>query len=98
MLINYIGIPSIVTTILSLEAERFNYQRKIQDFTTFTVTKHAKYIRLYELLLEAEARICEFYGAKSYLTYEEYDESDIRRIMTEGKFSNGKIEEIVVIG
>jgi hypothetical protein len=124
--LNYIAIPSIITTILtfvlkkylsdkvdhyfqekltlfkhqldlSTEAERFNYQRKIQDFNLYTVKKHEKYVRLYELLLESEARICGIYGFKTELTYQEHNESDVRRIMTEEKFPEGKIEEIFKI-
>lgn len=115
ILINYIAIPSVVTTILvfvlkrylsnkvdhyfqekitlfkhqldlSIEAEKFNYQRKIQDFSLYTVKKHEKYVSLYELLLDAESRICGFYGIKSVPTYQEYNEKDIRELMNNENF------------
>jgi len=79
---------------LATEAERFNYQRKIQDFNLYNVKKHENYIRLYELLLEAESRILGIYGFKTELAYEEHNEVDFKRIMTEEKFPEGKIEEI----
>jgi len=123
ILINYVAIPSIVTTILvfvlkkylsnkvdhyfqekitlfkhqldlSTEAEKFNYQRKIQDFSLYTVKKHERYVSLYELILEAESRICGIYGFKSVPTYQEYNEKDIRKIMTDENFPEGKIDEI----
>jgi len=82
---------------LSTEAERFNYQRKIQDFNLYTIKKHENYIRLYELLLEAESKILGIYGFKTDLTYQEHNEADFRRIMTEEKFPEGKIEEVFSI-
>jgi hypothetical protein len=82
---------------LSTEAEKFNYQRKIQDFNLYTVKKHENYIRLYELLLEAESRILGIYGFKTELSYQEHNEADFRRIMKEEKFPEGKIEEIFSI-
>jgi hypothetical protein len=126
IVLNYIAIPTVVTTIiifilkkylgdkvdhyfqekitlfkhqldLSTEAERFNYQRKIQDFTLYTVKKHENYVRLYELLLEAESRILGIYGFKTEPTYQEHNEADFRRIMTEEKFPEGKIEEVFSI-
>lgn len=126
ILINYVAVPSVVTTILvfvlkkylsnkvdnyfqekitlfkhqldlSTEAERFNYQRKIQDFNLYTVKKHEKYVSIYESILEAESRICGIYGFKSVPTYQEYNENDIRKIMTDEKFPEGKINEIFEI-
>lgn len=79
---------------LTTEAEKFNYQRKIQDFSLYTIKKHEKYVTLYELILEAESKICGIYGFKSVPTYQEYNEKDIRKVMTDENFPEGKIDEI----
>jgi hypothetical protein len=41
---------------LVTEATRFDYQRRIQDFSLFTERKHAVNARLYRYLLEAEGQ------------------------------------------
>lgn len=82
---------------LSTEAERFNYQRRIQEFNLYTVKRHENYLRLYELLLETESKILGIYGFRTELTYQEHNREDIRRVMTDARFPQGKIEEILAI-
>lgn len=72
---------------LSTEAEKFNYQRKIQDFNLYTNKKHEKYIELYEIVLEVKSNIYNFhFGSEgnqdklqkinvSFLNYKKYYES-----------------------
>jgi len=79
---------------LSTESARFDFQRKIQDFSLYTVKKHKTYLKLHKLLLEAEAHICGLYGGGTELTYQEHNEKDIRNLMENENFPEGKIEEI----
>lgn len=46
---------------LTAEAEKFNYQRKIQDFSLYTTKKHEKYIKIYEFALETKSKIYNFH-------------------------------------
>jgi len=46
---------------ISTESARFDFQRKIQDFNLYTVKKHEKYIKLYELVLEVKYTIDNFH-------------------------------------
>src|ERR1035438_4153898 len=79
---------------LSTESAKFDFQRKIQDFSLYNRKKHKTYLKLHRILLESEARICGLYGGQSELTYQEHNEKDIRKLMETENFPEGKIEEI----
>ena len=80
--------------LISTESAKFNFQRKIQDFNLYTVKKHEHYVKLYELILITESRITSIYGFKSIPTYEEYNQKDLREVMVNNNFPDGKINEI----
>ncbi|MCE1166338.1 MAG: hypothetical protein LWX07_13150 [Bacteroidetes bacterium] len=79
---------------LITEGEKFNYQRKIQDFSLYTVKKHEKYVRLHELMLWAEGRIISLFGFRTAPTYEEYNKQDIEKVMHDEDFPIGKRDAI----
>ena len=81
---------------LLTEKERYNYQKKIHEFSLFTVKKHESYIDLYQSLLKAYGWLDGLYGFISDLTYQEYNKDDITGLMKENKFPKGKIEEVLL--
>ena len=62
---------------LITENARYNFQRKIQDFSLYTVEKHKRYIELHKLILNAHGRIFELSGRVSSLDLKEFGKSDI---------------------
>jgi len=81
---------------LVTEAERFNYQRKIQDFSLFTTKKHEHYAELYHLLLVADGEIqALYYEPRSVLTFSGYIRKDISLYLKQQKFPLVKIRSIL---
>lgn len=79
------------------ETAKLDLQKKMQDFNLYTSKKHEKYMEYHKLLLLAESNVNGLYGFKQEPTYEEYNDVDLRRIMKESGFPQGKIEEIFKI-
>ncbi len=79
------------------EAARFDYQRRMQDFSLFASKKHEINARLFELLRIAEGAAHGIRGPGHSLTFEEYNEADLLRYMTDQNIVEGKREEIIKI-
>ena len=71
------------------EGVRFDYQRRLQDFSLFIRKKHEIAPRLYELFKVAEGSICGLYGLKWATTYKEFNRDDIAKYMTQKELLSG---------
>ncbi|MEO9884929.1 MAG: hypothetical protein ABJR05_12020 [Balneola sp.] len=79
---------------LIAEAQKFDFQRKIQDFGLYTQKKHEVYLEMNRLAFKPLGGIGGLMGFRTELTYEEYNWDDLLRIMKRDKFPDGKIEDI----
>lgn len=76
------------------ETQKFDFQRRIQDFGLYTQKKHEVYLEMNRLAFKALGSIGGLMGFRTELTYEEYSWDDLLRIMKRDKFPDGKIEDI----
>lgn len=81
--------------LVATEHSKFDFQRKIQDFNLFTSKKHEVYGELNKLLLIAENYITGLFGFRTELSYEEFDKIDLKKVMENSGFPNGKINQIL---
>ncbi|MCK9211677.1 MAG: hypothetical protein M0P61_12640 [Ignavibacteriaceae bacterium] len=82
---------------LATEEVRFDYQRKIENYTLYIQRKHKKYCKFYELLLIAESKVNSLFGLGSSPTFKEFNQSDFIELLTRNNFTKGKIDEIILL-
>ena len=85
--------------LLTAEAARFDYQRKIQDFELFTTKKHIANAKLYRGLLEAHGRVTDLLPKSIQYapSFEDFNEKDLEAFLGEQKFPSAKQEEVLRI-
>ncbi|ARU61867.1 hypothetical protein CBW65_13125 [Tumebacillus avium] len=84
------------TLMLITEETKFDFQRRIQDFSLFTSKKHEAYQELYKLILIANGKVLSFSGGfKSELSFEEFSKEDLEKYMTDKKVVSGKMKYLL---
>ena len=75
---------------LASESARFDFQRKIRDFSLYAEKKHEIYIALHKLVLDAHGRIFGLIGLVRMPDLTEYDRKDIDRFLIKEHLSRKK--------
>ncbi len=68
-----------------MEFNKFDIQRKIQDFNLYTVKKHEVYLTLYRLFHEADGYARGMYGLRHVPDYKNHTSSEISKILDESE-------------
>ena len=76
------------------ERERFNFQRRITDFTILVARRHEKYAELWQLMRRAHGRVIELARFKD-LAFDYFDASDADAFLQKRRVPNGRREQVV---
>ncbi|KGE17552.1 hypothetical protein [Paenibacillus wynnii] len=74
---------------------KFDLQKKIHDYSLYSVKRHEIYPQLFKLLLIAEGNIRSLFGFRRVLTFEEFNKADIKIFMEGREVVEGKQELIL---
>ncbi|CAG7651724.1 hypothetical protein ACFQI7_27885 [Paenibacillus allorhizosphaerae] len=78
---------------LIVEANKFDYQRKIADFNLYTAKRHESYMDLYDKVLLADGYIRSLMGFQNRPDYREYGLEDLEKWLKSFNLLSNKIEE-----
>ena len=76
---------------------RFDLQRQMTDVGHFAAKRHQVCAEIYHALRAAHGEVSAIDGLRREFTYEEFDEVDIERVLTERKVAHGKRDEILAL-
>lgn len=77
------------------EKEKFDFERKIHDFSLYSNQKHKIYPEIYKKMLYSKSLVFRLTGFTTLLTFEEYDENDLTAYMQSRKYPQGQISTIL---
>ncbi|WP_091019924.1 hypothetical protein [Paenibacillus amylolyticus] len=78
-----------------MEFNKFDLQRKMQDFNLFTTKKHEAYTTLYKLFLEADGYAGSIMGYRQVTDYKKYSYDEVSRLFDE--YNIGDIDKSPIL-
>src|SRR6266446_558217 len=80
---------------LDAEAVRAEHQRRLHDFSLYSVKKHEVYAELYRLILVADGSAGHLSGGRIVPSYQDYSADDIRAVMEGAGFTGPQREAVL---
>lgn len=74
---------------------KYDFNRKLVDFNLFTSKKHEVYAELFSKVLYAKSAVVGLEGLMQFLTFEDFDEEDLRKFLENKKVPKGKTNEFL---
>ncbi|WP_284640763.1 hypothetical protein [Paenibacillus silviterrae] len=78
---------------LIAEANKFDFQRRMQDFNLYTTKRHEAYMNIYDKFLHADGHIRGLMGLQNRPDYNEYNSDDLDRRLRNFDLLENKINE-----
>ena len=77
------------------EGIKFDFQRKLQDFSLFTTKRHAAYLEVYIAMIETRQAINDYYTTRQIENFSNFSKSEIKEILLRRHISEDDVNTII---